>query len=433
MKEISKVKLSQDINLEEYSALVGDLRNQPNVNNDLKVYINSKAKFQIIEGIGGSFSELGGKALESLPNEQKQVVAKKLFQNNLNYFRMPVGASDFALSEYSLNDNSEDVNMDLFSIDRDQKYLIPYMRLCKEYCNDMKLHASPWSAPYWLKNSNEMCGGGSLKKNAYDTYARYVRFFIKEYEKVGFKIDRYIIQNEPDVETKYPSMLMTEKEMGKFIQKLYQEFERNDIKSEIWAGTFRAINEPTACNFVSSNLDVLSLIQGVGVQYTTMQPLYDLKYIAPQLKLMHTESVCCMGENTWEQAVLLLSNIFDYMIAGCDVFTYWNMILNETKLSTWEWPQNSLVTINENTGDVKYNPDYYIMQLASKCLTPKSQRISLYCRERKGIAVLKPDKTVGFILGNFTANIESGKIDIDGEIFDIELQPYTVHYYEHKL
>ena len=43
-------------------------------------------------------------------------------ESNYTYCRMPIGASDFAMNFYSLNDVVDDFDMINFSIDRDRTY-----------------------------------------------------------------------------------------------------------------------------------------------------------------------------------------------------------------------------------------------------------------------------------------------------------------------
>ncbi|GAA3331225.1 hypothetical protein GCM10020331_086940 [Ectobacillus funiculus] len=42
--------------------------------------------------------------------------------------RLPIGASDYALEWYSHNEVDGDYEMEYFNIERDRKYLIPYIK-----------------------------------------------------------------------------------------------------------------------------------------------------------------------------------------------------------------------------------------------------------------------------------------------------------------
>ena len=67
----------------------------------------SENKAQYIDGLGGTFNELGWDALCTLPEEKKNEILYNLFspkESNYTYCRMPIGASDFAMNFYSLNE-----------------------------------------------------------------------------------------------------------------------------------------------------------------------------------------------------------------------------------------------------------------------------------------------------------------------------------------
>lgn len=101
---------------------------------------------QDVEGFGGCFNELGWEALNLLPEEERKAVLHSLFhpEGDLRFSicRLPIGASDYALEWYSLNEADGDLAMEHFSIERDRKYLIPYIREALKLNPDLKLFAS---------------------------------------------------------------------------------------------------------------------------------------------------------------------------------------------------------------------------------------------------------------------------------------------------
>ncbi len=406
--------------------------NQPSLPTaPVNIFLNSKMTMQTMVGIGGAFSELGGKALLSLEETERKQVAKELFSQHLNFFRLPVGSSDFALDAYSLNDQEGDFEMKHFSLARDAQYLQPYMALAKEYCPEMSLHISPWSPPAWLKEDGNMGGGSPLidKPEYYEAYAKYFVKYIQSYEALGYSVRRLNVQNEPDVSPAYPSCQMSEKQMAHFIKEyLHPALSKANITTELFAGTFRSLNGASASDFLTTTEGIEKYISGIGMQYSAMQPIYDVlscpKY--QHLKFMHTESNCFDGQNSWTQAATLYQSIVSYLTAGCDSFTYWNMILDETGKSTWGWAQNSLVGIEEATKKVQYYPDFWVMQLASRCILPQSKRISYVSRDHVGIATVQQDGSVRFLCSNFHKEAKEGKVVLNGEELKISLEPMSI-------
>ncbi len=431
---LDEVKVTDEVRYVEKSQLLGNIGDQPSQPKEIvHIYLNSKVEMQTIKGIGGAFSEQGGKALQSLNDDKIDEISQKLFKDRFNFFRLPVGADDFALDAYSLNDNEDDFAMEKFSLERDEKYLIPFMELAKKYCEDMEIHASPWAPPFWFKDSKQMCGAGRIidEDKYYEAYALYFAKLVEEYAKKGFKISRINIQNEPDATPVYPGCDMEPEQMCKFIKNfMHPYFKKNNIDTEIFAGTFRSLTGSSGLDLLSADEDIKDYIDGLGFQYSSMQQIYDINAKYPNLKLMHTESNCFRGENTWDQAIVLYINIVNYLSAGCDSYTYWNMILNSVSTSTWGWKQNSMIAIDEDSKEVTYNPDFYVMDLASNCLTKGSKRIVYSCMEKHGVAVKNDDGSINFMVSNFSKKEQKCKLFVDGEETEIILNPMSIHSYK---
>lgn len=432
LRKIDEIKLPTDLDSSQIMTHGEFIGNQPSLPTaPVNIFINSKMKLQTIQGIGGSFSEIGGKALLSLEESSREALSKDLFAQHLNYFRLPMGSSDFALSAYSLHEQDQDFELKAFSLEKDEKYIIPYVKMAKKYCPEMKLHISPWSPPAWMKESGKMEGGSSLidKKEYYTAYALYFAKYIQAYEQLGFPVHRLNVQNEPDVDPIYPSCIMPPKQMAHFIQHfLHPLLQKENIPTEIFAGTFRSLNGAHASDFLTATPNIQEYIHGIGTQYSAMQPIYDVlsKKEYNHLKFMHTESNCFDGKNSWEQALTLYKSIVTYLTAGCDSFTYWNMILNETQKSSWGWEQNSMVLVDETTKKVTYNPDYYVMKLAASSILPQSQRISYISRNQMGIAVVNPDESVYFLCCNLNQEAKSGKVVVNDQEIPLSLEAMSI-------
>ncbi|MFR9554042.1 MAG: hypothetical protein SNH35_07335 [Rikenellaceae bacterium] len=364
-------------------------------------------KFQIIDGIGGTFNEIGGVALMALPQDEREKVMSNLFSEsgaNFSLCRTAVGSSDFGVDDYSYSEVANDYKMKHFSIDRERSSMIPYMQIALKYNPSMQLFASPWSPPAWMKYSGEMDKGDVMRdKNfliddpeIYKAYALYFSKYIEHYAKEGITVDRLLIQNENDIHTKYPSCVVPIDQMYEFISKyLRPQFEKDNIETEIWAGTFRTSGVLDGVEFVK-NKKYLAAVEGVGIQYSTSDHISDMKYFAPEAKIMHTECKCYNRKNSNVQAFSRLEEIASYINYGVTNFVYWNMILNETGRSGWEWKQNSLINIDRETKKVTYNPDYAVMSLFSKFIRPGSVRIGSHTRE-EAITVMSGDNIYIFV------------------------------------
>lgn len=389
-----------------------------------KITIFPQINYQTITGIGGCFNENGGEALLSLPKERQQEILRNLFDEKtgcgFNFCRTAIGASDFGLDAYSYSETTGDYKMSKFSIDRDKKYVLPYIKSALAINPDMKLFASPWSPPAWMKVSGKMVGirpDNTLKDSAriYKAYALYLAKYIKAYDKEGVTISRLNPQNETDMNSTYPSCVMNTKEMSNLVLNyLIPEFKRSNVKTEIWAGTYRTYGKLEALELFA-DAKFRNAVAGVGLQYTKPIHLNDFRAMYPNVKMMHTEGKCYNGDNSIKQAQARWTEVSDYLNGGVENYAYWNMILNETGKSAWNWKQNGLINIDRSKGTVTYNPDYAVMYLVSKFIRPGAVRVahfttgeptSLVVRNAKGVYTVvlqndaETDKTVSVQFDN---------------------------------
>ncbi len=373
------------------------------------IYVNPEITFQTIEGVGGAFNEVGGEALLALDKKGQKEVLGNLFSQDKGAFtfcRTAIGASDFGLDAYSYSNTPNDYEMKDFSIKRDKKYVLPYIKGALKFNKDLTIFGSPWSPPAWMKQNESMTGltekPNILKegKKIREAYALYFAKYVKAYKKAGVTIDRICIQNENDANTKYTSNALRAKEMVEFANDfMIPQFEKDNLDTGIYAGTFRASDQMDLMDFTKlKNTDKLD---GVGVQYTNPIILNDALKTMPDLKMFHTEGRCYNGKNTVEQAMTRLDEVAGYINSGCTAYSYWNMIINETTKSSWDWPQNSLININRETKEVVYNPDYNAMYIISKFIQPGDKRVAALNRGNYPMIVVKaPNGDVKVLIQN---------------------------------
>ncbi|RYY97483.1 MAG: glucosylceramidase, partial [Chitinophagaceae bacterium] len=137
-----------------------------------------------------------------------------------SYLRLSVGASDLDPEVFSYNDlppGETDTALRRFSLAPDRKHLIPLLRDILRINPALKLMASPWSPPAWMKD-NGNSKGGSLLPQFYGTYARYIVTYLKGMAAEGIRIDALTPQNEPLHPGNNPSMLMLPDQQAAFIR-----------------------------------------------------------------------------------------------------------------------------------------------------------------------------------------------------------------------
>jgi O-glycosyl hydrolase len=189
------------------------------------IFVNDAKRYQEIDGFGASVTDSSAWLLRNkLSDSQFQKLMERLFDREkgigLSLLRQPIGSSDFALEDYTYDDmppGESDTELQHFSIEKDQRYIIPVLRTALAINPQIKILATPWSPPAWMK-SNDSLVQGSLRPEDYDAMARYFVKSVKAYEQAGVPIFAVTMQNEPlNIEADYPSMLMSASEQSAFL------------------------------------------------------------------------------------------------------------------------------------------------------------------------------------------------------------------------
>jgi glucosylceramidase len=117
---------------------------------------------QSIEGIGCCFNELGWTALELLTEADREEILRDLFEpglgTNFTLCRMPIGANDFSRNWYSYDETDGDFDLSDFRIAQDHDTLVPFIQAAQRHQPQLRLWASPWSPPTWMKVNRHYAG-----------------------------------------------------------------------------------------------------------------------------------------------------------------------------------------------------------------------------------------------------------------------------------
>lgn len=416
------------------------------------ISIVPEKKYQEIIGFGGALNELGWEAIDFLDKDRKASLFEELFTDkgcDFNFCRIPVGANDFAKDAYSLNDTDGDFEMRNFSIERDKNCLIQYVKEVLKTNAGVKIWSCPWSPPYWMKTNKNMCCGGELidTPEYLRAYAKYLVKYIAAYRAEGIPIYALCVQNEIDVVNVYPTSPMKPEVMREFIRSyLIPEFMKsfnNMYETEIWAGTIRDV--PLYADKVVDDEVVKQFVRGLGYQYSSgpvVKAGYD-KYKDLEfpnkaeykgLKIIHTEAPCHNGANSWMEAKEIFEDIVMYLESGCRNYSYWNIVLNETGFSTWNWRQNSLISIDREKKEVIYNYEYYIMKHFSKFIKPGAYRIETFGDyEGTKIAFQNADGSIVCLVSNFSKKDKIVKLNICGKMLKIKLESDSIYTFKINL
>lgn len=383
---------------------------------DLQLDGNS---YQSIRGFGGCFNELGWLALQTVSEQERNQIIKELFdpeEMNFTFNRAPVGANDFADHWYSYDEVEGDYELKYFSVERDEQVLIPYIHAAQQWQPDMKLFASPWSPPAWMKRPKAYNYGRLVMTSEnLKAYAQYLVKYVQAYAEHGIAVNQLHVQNEVFADQKFPSALWDAESMKVFIRDyLGPAFEAAGLDTDIWLGT---LNGPEDMAFTGGygmkldnynryvdeilfDTDARKYIKGIGYQWAGRAAIQRTHASWPEIELIQSESECGNGENTWEYAEYVFHLVNHYFRNGATAYTYWNMILDDQD-STWGWWQNSLFTITADTHEIRRNPEYYIMRHFSQYVKPGAVVLGTTGHfNSMGIAFRNPDGSLVVVVQN---------------------------------
>jgi glucosylceramidase len=303
------------------------------------------------------------------------------------YGRIPMGASDYATSWYTLDDGTTpDYTMANFSIARDEQKLIPFIKAALKVKPDLLLWASPWVVPQWM-----MDGSSNMKSDAQTlgAHALYMARFVEEYAKQGLTIWAVHPQNEPG----YARVHWTQSELITFMKTyLGPTFAQRSVKAQIWCGTMSKDPDDTnIAKAVALDPAALQYVKGFGVQWNLQAAVLTLGIAGP---VMQTEHRCgnysfdspywdksrysstmpqndhLYGEESWQL-------IRDWIVSGVNSYSAWNMVLDTVGKSLDGWPQNALLTVDRTAKKLNITPAYYVFRHFSHYTAVGATRIGL--------------------------------------------------------
>jgi glucosylceramidase len=397
-----------------------------------------------LAGFGGVFNEKGWEALAYLSEADRAAVLGSLFSPgaglNLTFNRLPIGANDYSIARYTLDDGPEDPTMARFSIDHDRQTLLPYIKAAQSLNPALRFWASAWTPPPWMKTTNAYDGGAIRDEPVvYAAHALYLARFVEEYGKEGIPVDAIAVQNEPGIALDYPSCSWEPSQFVTFVRDhLGPTFQQRGLPTRIILGTFNdpanekhamaVLNDPAARPFVSA----------LGLQWGALSIAKAAQGALPGLPIWETETDCGnhywessfnpdRPQNDWAYALLTWRNMRTYLTGGAEIYSLWNLVLDETGKSIdakRPWPQNSPIVVDRATRKAIYTPMYFAVAHFSRYAGAGSALL-----DGKGsgdvLAFLRPDGRLAVVLVNPDSTPRGTRIKVGDKAYYAELPAYA--------
>lgn len=379
------------------------------------VMLDDHVTYQQIEGFGGAFTESAAVTLQKMPPEKRNEILRAYFDadTGLGYSlcRTHINSCDFSLGNYAYCEKADDHALETFSIARDKQALLPMIREARRLAkNQLKVFASPWSPPAWMKTTGMMNEGGKLKPECRKTWAQYYVRYIREYQNEGVPIWGLTVQNEPEATQRWDSCIYTGEEERDFVRDhlgpTLHAAGLSDIKVIIWDHNRDRLFERAKIAF--DDPQAAKYIWGAGFHWYVNDCFENVQRVHdawPDKKLLFTEG-CQEGgphHGSWmtgeRYARSLIQDLNHWTVGWVD----WNLVLDEKGGPNHVGNFCSAPILADTvTGQVHYQSSYYYLGHFAKFIRPGAKRIlSASTRDELEVAAFKnPDYSIAVVILN---------------------------------
>lgn len=373
--------------------------------------------YQEMVGFGAAITDAAAININRLPAEQREALLRDLFDPDsgigLSFTRLTIGASDFSPRQYSFDDvpsGQRDPTLARFSIEPNRSDVLPVVQRALAINPQLKVMASPWSAPAWMKTSGSLIKG-TLWPNTYGFFARYLLRYVETYDSLGVPIYALTVQNEPHfAPTDYPGMRLDPPDRARLIRALGPLLAQRERAPLIldWDHNW---DEPDSPLRVLGDSVANRYIAGVAWHcyngdVSAQSKVHDA---FPSKDAYFTE--CSGGDWAPNFADNLVWNVRTLIVGATRNWArgvlLWNLALDELHGPYTGGCTNcrGVVTINSLSGAVTRNVEYYALAHASRFVKPGARRIgsTTGIQGLESVAFRNPDNSMALIVVNTAA------------------------------
>lgn len=425
---------------------------------DNVITLYPEEKYQEMDGFGAAITGSSCYNLLKMTPENRAAILKETFDPKdgygYSYIRISIGASDFSLDEYTYCDKP---GIENFAMHEDDKRdLFPILKEIKAINPEVKIMASPWSCPKWMKVNNlkdlkpfDSWTSGQLNPKYYQDYATYFVKYIQAMEAEGFKIDAITLQNEPLNRGNSMSLYMTWQEQRDFVkQALGPAFEKAGIKTKIVVYDHNYNYDDNKEENVDQGQYPLKIYEDAeaakyidGAAYHAYggdkEELLTIHNGRPDKNIYFTEMSIGLWGDGYSFAKDLMWNMREVCIGTINNYNkaviMWNYMLDDKHGPDRPGGCNiclGCITIDsKDYSTMDKNSHYYTMSHLSKVIKPGSHRIKSEGNTEDGIyysAFENPDKTYSIVLQNDTPTDKKITVQQDNKAFTYNIPAESV-------
>ncbi len=407
-----------------------------------KIHIVSSKTYQNIIGFGGAFTEAAAHVYAGLDDSKKQDVIEAYFDkrkgNAYSLGRLAIHSCDFSSGNYCYV-NENDTKLASFSTNHDEKEIFPFILDAQRTAGKLELIASPWSPPAWMKTNNNMCLGGSLKKEFYALWAEYFVKFIEAYRKKGIPVWGVTVQNEAGAVQVWESCVYTEQEERDFVKKhLGPVLEKAGLVDvNIIVHDHNRNHVLDRCRIIYDDPVAAKYIWGAGIHWyegDNFQNLHALNQLYPEKSILFTEGCQENGthHNSWALGERYGKSIINDMNSWVRGWIDWNLLLDISGGPNHVGNLCSApIMVDQKKNKLYYESSYYYLGHFSRFVQTGAYCILAVSSDEKILttAFLNPDNTVVSVIMNTGDEDYMIKANIDGHVFEDILEKHSIKTY----
>ncbi|KPJ00977.1 Glucosylceramidase [Papilio xuthus] len=426
------------------------------IKNNVILRVMTSSKKQTIEGFGGSVTDAAGINWRKLSaSAQEQLMNTYFGPEGLEYnmIRVPIAGADFSTHPYTYNELPwNDAALTNYSLSReDFDYKIPMIEMAKAMATDeVKITATAWSSPIWMKTNEAITGFGQIKPEFYQSYADYHMRFLEEYEKFNIKIWAITTTNEPIngvVPTvNFNSLGWFPRQLGRWVANNLGPTVRNSRFNEtliLAVDDQRYIIPIWLRGMEKEDPKSIEYIDGIAIHYygnfmpATVLTRIQKRY--PGKILLSTEA--CEGPMPWDKYKVevwswdraskytrsILEDLNNFVVGWID----WNLCLDENGGPNWahNYVDAPVLVYGERDEFIK-QPMYYALGHFSKFIPRGSQVVEVSRMSTTtvpNIAVVTPEGNIVLVLHNTNTYETNVRVRISAlRYIDVVLEPESI-------
>jgi glucosylceramidase len=393
----------------------------PTTEGEVYVFVDPRRTFQTMIGIGGALTDAAAETFAKLPAARQQQVLDAYYsvERGIGYTlaRTNINSCDFSSASYTYVTEG-DKDLSTFNIAPDLRYKIPLIKRARAASGDqLKLFASPWSPPAYMKDNNDMLHGGHLRPEFRAAWALYYTKFIQSYRQAGVPVWGITIQNEPMATQTWESCVYQAEDERDFLRDhlgpAMTKQGLRDVNIIVWDHNRDLIVQRALAIFGDSA--AARYAWGIGFHWyedwSGGTQMYDnvalVNRLYPDKHIIFTEGTPANFDSTAYQRWSLgeaygRSMIHDFN-SGAEGWTDWNILLDE-KGGPNHVGNYCFAPIHGDTrtGQLTYTNSYYYIGHFSKFIRPGAKRIVVAPSRSMLLATgfVNPDGTVAVVVMN---------------------------------